>query len=95
MTTEVAADVATLEPLLLEAVTLTRSVWPRSADTTPYDELVAPPIEAQALPDESQRSHSYAYELTRPLQLPLLADTVFPTTGNPLTAGKDDDVGGC
>jgi hypothetical protein len=47
------------------------------------------------LPDESQRSHWYAYELTGPLQLPLLADNVFPTTGDPLIAGEEVDVGGC
>jgi hypothetical protein len=52
-------------------------------------------MEPQVLPDESQRSHWYAYELTGPLQLPLVADNVFPTTGDPLTAGEEVDAGGC
>lgn len=50
---------------------------------------------AQVFPDESQRSHWYAYDLTGPLQLPSLAVSVFPTTGDPLIAGGEVDVEGC
>jgi hypothetical protein len=66
-----------------------------SADRTPYDDLVPPSMEPHVLPDESQRSHWYAYELTGPLQLPLVADNVLATTGDPLIAGEEVDAGGC
>jgi hypothetical protein len=53
----VAADVAAADPFRFDAVTITRSVRPTSADESVFVEVVAPPIAAQPAPDESHRSH--------------------------------------
>jgi hypothetical protein len=55
--TGLAADVALFEPPLLDAVTITRMVWPVSAEPTVYVLAVAPEILAQASPLVLQRSH--------------------------------------
>ena len=56
-TTAVCADVTVADPYLFDAVTLTRSVAPTSADPARYVCAVAPASEAHALPAESHRSH--------------------------------------
>lgn len=57
VTAVVARDVATEEPYLFDAVTVTRSVYPTFAVTGMYVEVVMPASAKQLLPDESQRSH--------------------------------------
>jgi hypothetical protein len=93
-TAAVALEVATDDPALFDAVTATRSAEPTSPTAGTYEELTAPARDAQLLPEPSQRSHWYAYELTPPLQLPVLALSFWPTTAEPLTVGRAVDVGG-
>ena len=59
VTAAVAEDVATDDPYLFDAVTLTRSEYPTSLETGLYDDDVAPESFEQA-PDESQWTHWYA-----------------------------------
>src|SRR5438093_13100937 len=51
VTVPVAADVADADPLAFVAVTVRRSVAPPSAETSAYEDAVAPIIEAQLAPD--------------------------------------------
>jgi hypothetical protein len=92
-TTEVAFDVAADDPTLFDAVTVTRSLEPTSPATGAYEAFTAPARDEQLLPALSQRSHWYAYELTPPLQLPVLALSVWPTTALPLIVGGAVGVG--
>jgi len=76
-----------LGPDALEAVTRTRNVEPTSADTTAYDELVAPPMSPQ--PEPPQRCHRYANDdgaFVHPPDDPL---NDCPTTADPDTTGTD------
>lgn len=57
VTTPLAADVPLVEPLRLDAITLKRSVEPRSDEVRPYDVVVALLIGPQLAPVLSQRSH--------------------------------------
>src|SRR5437879_4329303 len=54
-TSAVCAEVALLVPYWLVAKTVTRMVWLTSEDVRRC--VCPPPIDAQLLPDESQRSH--------------------------------------
>jgi hypothetical protein len=81
-------DTAVAEPPAFVAVTATRSVNPASPLATAYDAAVAPLMAAHDAPELSQRRHWYAYELTPPLQLPVLALSVWPTTALPLIVGS-------
>ena len=56
-TAAVGLEVTIDEPLLFDAVTLTRRAWPTSPDTDTYDALLAPASDEQPLPKASQRSH--------------------------------------
>jgi len=55
-TTPVGPEVATDDPFLFVAVTVTRSVAPQSPDVTPYVAEPLPTAEHE-LPDPSQRCH--------------------------------------
>jgi hypothetical protein len=57
VTTLVCADVADLDCLLLDAVTLTRIVDPTSLEVSRYVWAVAPATDTQLLPAESHRCH--------------------------------------
>ena len=59
VTAAVGEEVATADPYLFEAVTLTRSVYPTSPETGLYDDDV-PPESFEQAPDESQWTHWYA-----------------------------------
>jgi predicted NBD/HSP70 family sugar kinase len=56
-TTPVAAEVATVEPFLFEATTVTRLVAPTSGEASVSVCAVAPATAWQPPPRESQRSH--------------------------------------
>jgi hypothetical protein len=56
-TTDVAFDVAELEPSLFDAVTRTRSRFPTSAPPAVYRMFVAPAIAPHPPPAELHRSH--------------------------------------
>jgi hypothetical protein len=86
-TDAVGADDADCDPFAFEAVTTTRRVVPTSAETGAYVQLVAPEIEAQLPPDVLQRCHRYAYLSPVPVQVPVLAVSVLPTTALPLIDG--------
>jgi hypothetical protein len=60
ITVGVAAELTLALLAALLAVTVTRRVVPTSALWTVYDAEVAPPIDEQFPPDESQRPHWYA-----------------------------------
>ena len=55
--TEVALLVAEPDPPVFDAVTVTRSLLPTSAEASPYCAAEAPATEAQFAPAESQRFH--------------------------------------
>ena len=55
--TELAEDVAELEPTTFDAVTTTRIVRPPSAVTSVYLLPLAPGTSTQAAPEASQRRH--------------------------------------
>jgi hypothetical protein len=93
-TTPVCAEVADAEPAAFVAVTTIRSVLPASADTSVYVLLVAPLMLAHEAPALSQRRHWYAYDVGAPLQLPVEAVSVWPTTVLPLIVGSAVFVGG-
>jgi hypothetical protein len=88
VTTAVAAEVALVEPLRLDATTVNRNVEPASEGATTWEMPVAPLTGAQAEPVLSQRSHWYAYLILVPVQTPALPVTVAPTTGRPLMVGS-------
>ena len=94
-TTAVAAEVAAADPFRFDAVTITRSVFPTSADESVSVEVVAPPIAAQPAPEESHRSHWYAYFTAFPCQVPVLAVMMFGTRASPLIEGGVWFLGGC
>jgi hypothetical protein len=78
-TTAVCIEVAAADPFRFDAVTITRSVCPTSAEESVFVEVVAPPIAAQPAPDESHRSHWYAYVRAFPCQVPILAVRMLGT----------------
>jgi hypothetical protein len=94
-TSGVAADVAAVDPFRFDAVTITRSVCPTSADESVFAEVVAPPIAAQPAPAESHRSHWYAYFRVLPCQVPVLAERMLGTCASPLIDGGVWFLGGC
>jgi hypothetical protein len=77
----VCGDVAMLVPFLLLAVSATRIVKPASAGTSGLVCEVAPATGAQALPPLEQRNHWKLYLEEGPLQPPVLAVSVCPTSG--------------
>src|SRR4051812_2581356 len=84
-----AFEVAAAEPSALRAVTRPRSVSPRSAPRTRYDDESAPPMFAQPLPCALQRRHWYAYEIVLALvQVPVDAVSVSPTWAVPVILGS-------
>jgi hypothetical protein len=93
-TDAVAADVAVPDPYAFEATTVTRSVFPIWLDVGTKDEAVAPEIDEQAPPVESQAPHWNAYPLGLFVHVPVLAVSVLPTAGVPLTVGAAETVGG-
>jgi hypothetical protein len=92
-TVAVAADVATLEPHLFVAVTITRSVVDSSAVPSTCVFPVAPDISAQLLAFVSQLIHWYEYETPFPVQLPGLAVSVWPATAEPPIVGRELSAG--
>src|ERR1700731_3002438 len=71
------------------AVSVTRSLCPRSEDLTTYRGRVAPTIGVQLLPKESQSSHCSWYELGTSSQLPCHTVNCWPSVGGPeITEGK-------
>jgi len=74
-TTAVGFDVATADPFLFVAVTVTRIVEPTSPDVSPYDADPLPTAEHE-LPEVSQRCHWKVYVPVGPAQTPAEADSV-------------------
>jgi hypothetical protein len=87
VTALVAAEVALVEPRLLEETTLNRRVEATSDATTIRESLVAPLTGAQLEPAPSQRSHWYEYLIPVPVHVPALPVSVAPTVGVPLIVG--------
>jgi hypothetical protein len=85
--TAVGTEVAEVEPALLLAVTVTRSVPPASTCPSLYVSAVAPLIAAQLLPVSSQRLHPNACPVGLPLHEPFAAVRVEPTCGAPEMVG--------
>jgi hypothetical protein len=80
---------------VFEAVTLTRSVEPRSASTTAYVVDSMPSMGAQAAPEKLQRSHWYAKVMgVLPLHAPAEAVRLLPTRAVPATDGGTLLLGG-
>jgi hypothetical protein len=93
VTTAVCTDTAVELPAAFVAVTATRNVDPTSAaETTRLEPL---PLAAQFEPAASQRRHSYPYEVGLPVQPPVLADSVCPSTADPEITGNAVFAGGC
>jgi hypothetical protein len=72
-TTAVGTEVADVEPALLRAVTVTRSVVPASTWPRLYVSAVAPLIAAQLPPVWSQRLHANVCAVGLPLHEPFAA----------------------
>jgi hypothetical protein len=87
VTTAVGLDVATDEPFLFVAVTVTRIVAPASPDASVYDAVPLPTAEHE-LPDESQRCHWKVYVGVGPAQVPTDAVSVCPTAADPEIDGR-------
>src|SRR3954447_4472854 len=94
-TTAVGALVAVADPSALVAVTTTRIRQPTSAPASLYVAAVTP-VSAQAPPAASQRSQRTTWVSgAAPVQMPLPAASVWPSTTVPLTAGAAVATGGC
>ena len=94
-TTAVVADGAFTEPAAFDAVTSTRSVEPASASTATYVVPAAPLIVAHAAPELLQRCQTIDVVIgALPVHVPLVAVSVIPTRGVPLTVGATVLVGG-
>jgi hypothetical protein len=87
VTTAVGLDVATDEPFLFVAVTVTRIVEPTSPDASAYDAAPLPTAEHE-LPDESQRCHWKVYVGVGPAHVPTDAVSVCPTAADPEIEGR-------
>ena len=92
--TAVAAEVASVEPAPLVAVTATRIVPPASGAASVYVLAPAPAMSEHALPAESQRRHWYAKLVGEPLQVPVEAVSWLPAVVVPETAGGTVFAGG-
>ena len=77
-----------MEPFTFVAVTTTRTVWPTSAATRTYVELVAPVISAQLAPVVSQSRQRYANEVGLPVQFPVDAASDCPCCAVPAIVGS-------
>jgi hypothetical protein len=86
-TIALAADVAAVEPALLLALTVTRSVAPASTWLSLYVFATAPLIAAQRLPVSSQRLQATAYPAGLPSHDPFTAVRIDPTCGVPVIVG--------
>jgi len=94
LTTPVGEDVAERRPAAFAAVTVTTRVAPACADLSWRVDAVAPAIGEQCAPAVSHDDHAYAYEVGDPVQDPLDAVNVWPTTVRPEIAGTRVLVGG-
>src|ERR1700682_4497306 len=83
----VRSESAVVEPNLFDAFTWTRSSWAVSVVRTPYVFPFAPAMSTQLFPFTSHCCHWYENVLT-PVQVPLLAVSVLPTTGTPEMLGR-------
>lgn len=93
-TTEVELEVAAVEPLWFEAITVTRSVLPTSLDESAYEEPPAP-VSEQFPPPESHLSQSKLNFRPGPAQLPASAERVLPTCVDPPIEGALRFTGAC
>jgi hypothetical protein len=88
-TVEVDEESALAWPTAFVAVTRARKREPTSLLGTVYVELVAPPIDAQFAPWESQRRHWYEKVIgVSPAHEPDVAESVFPVAAVPETVGS-------
>jgi hypothetical protein len=87
--TAVGFATAVATPASLVAVIAKRIVWPTSAGVSAYVEPAAPAIAAQLVPAASQRRHSRAkVSGAVPLQVPVVAVSVWPSRALPDTPGS-------
>jgi hypothetical protein len=87
LTTAVAPDVATADPFLFVAVTVTRNVCPTSAELSTYALFAADVIAEHAAPELSQRCHWNPKVGLGPDQTPGSAEGVWPWAAVPLIEG--------
>lgn len=88
-TSPVVAEAAVAEPAAFVAVTWTRIFVRASFEVRTYVCDVAVAMSVQLAPSELQRCHWYAYVTgVEPVQVPLVAVSVWPSLATPVTAGR-------
>jgi hypothetical protein len=91
--TAVGSEVATVDPFLLEALMITRTVSPTSAEDETYVCAVADGITEQEEPALLQRAHTYVKVVDGPSHDPGSAARLCPTAGVPVMDGSDVSTG--
>ena len=91
--TAVAADVALLEPPSFVAVTTASSTEPASLSVRVYDVPLTSAIAEHADPSARHRCHTTASAACGSLHVPVLTDSVDPTSGSPTIAGRTELAG--